>query len=380
MDDAVVIGGGPAGLAAAAMLLAKGLRVRVIERAAAIGERWRGHYDRLHLHTTRRLSALPGLAIPRACGRWVSRDDFARYQEDYAAHHAIAVELGTTVERVERAGDAWRVITSGGAIEARFAIVATGFNNQPRVPEWPGAFAGELVHSQRYRNGAAYRGKRVLVVGTGNSGAEIAADLAEHGAEVVWSVRTPPTILPRSVLGIATQALGVMLRPLPPAIVDQIGAAVARLTFGSLTAYGLPRAPRGLYTALLETDAIPILDVGLVDALRRGAVRPVAGVVRLDDRDVVLSDDTRVAPDAVIACTGFRTALEPIVGHLGVLDAHGVPLVDGPRGLADAPGLFFIGYTNVISGNLREIGTHARRLAGVLTAGAIRRRSRDGCP
>src|SRR6185503_11072885 len=118
--------------------------------------------------------------------------------------------------------------------------------------------------------------------------------------------------------------LGVMLRPLPPAIVDQIGAAVARLTFGSLAAYGLPRAPRGLYTALLETDAIPILDVGLVDALRRGAVRPVAGVVRLDDRDVVLSDDTRVAPDAVIACTGFRTALEPIVGHLGVLDAHGV--------------------------------------------------------
>ena len=366
MDDAIVIGAGPAGLAAAAMLLAKGLRVRVIERAATVGERWRGHYDRLHLHTTRRLSGLPGLAIPRACGRWVSRDDYARYQEQYAAHHAIAVELGTAVERVERAGNAWRAITSAGAIEARCAIVATGFNNAPVVPTWPGAFAGELVHSKRYRNGGPYRGKRVLVVGTGNSGAEIAADLAEHGAEVVWSVRTPPTILPRSVLGIATQVLGVVLRPLPPSIVDRIGAAVARLAIGNLAAYGLPRAPRGLYSAMLEDDAIPILDVGLVDALRRGAVRPVAAVAELEGSDVVLADGSRVTPDAVIACTGFRTALEPIVGHLGVLDARGTPLVDGPRDHASAPNLFFVGYTNVISGNLREIGVHARGLARVI--------------
>src|SRR5262249_53300727 len=147
---------------------------------------------------------------------------------------------------------------------------------------------------------------------------------------------------------------------------DPIGRAVSRMTIGSLAAHGLPRASRGVYTALLRDHVLPILDVGLADALRRGAVHPVAGVAALDGKDVVLADDARVTPDAVIACTGFRTALEPLVGHLGVLDEHGIPLVHGPREHADAPGMFFLGYTNAISGNLREIAAHARALARVL--------------
>lgn len=369
-DVVAIIGGGPAGLAAAATLKPLGLRVRVLEQADTIGARWRGHYDRLHLHTTRGMSALPGLAIPKAYGRWVSRDDFVRYQESYARHHEIEVELGTAVERVDRLGDGWRAATSKGPIDARYVIVSAGYNNVAHVPPWPGRdrFTTELVHSQYYKNGARYHGKQVLVVGTGNTGAEIATDLVEHGAEVLWSFRTPPTILPRAIAGIATQAFGIMLRPLSPKIVDPIISGVGRVTIGNLAKYGLPRPTRGAYTAVLRDHVLPILDVGLVKAIKRGAVRPVPTIASFDGTAVVLGDGQRVTPAAVIACTGFRPALEPIVGHLGVLDADGAPLVHGPAEHAGAPGMYFVGYTNAISGNLREIASHARQLAGLIAA------------
>jgi len=363
-----VIGGGPAGLAAAAMLKPRGLRVRVLEKADSIGARWRGHYDRLHLHTTRSLSALPGLSIPPEYGTWVARDDFVQYQERYAAHHGLEVELGTAVERVDREGHGWRLHTSKGDVAATYVVVGTGYNNAAFLPPWPGRerFSRELIHSHRYRNAEPYRGKRVLVVGTGNSGAEIATDLAEHGAEVWWSFRTPPNILPRAAFGVATQRLGILLRPLSPAVVDSIAAGYGWVTIGSLAKFGLPRAPRGLYTAVLRDHVLPILDVGLASAIRAGRVRPVPAVESFDESSVALADGQRIVPDAVVACTGYRPALEPMVGHLGMLDRDGVPTVHGPSEHPEAPGMFFLGYNNPISGNLREIAKHAPAVAALI--------------
>jgi putative flavoprotein involved in K+ transport len=368
-DVVVVIGGGPAGLAAAAMLKPLGLSVRVLEKASAVGERWRNHYERLHLHTTRRMSGLPGLDIPAEYGRWVGRDDFVKYQEQYAKHHGIESELGTTVERVDRFGDGWRVKTSKGDIDAKYVVVATGYNNIPFMPEWPGraTFTPELVHSRDYRSGAAYKAKKVLVVGTGNTGAEIATDLVEQGAaEVWWSYRTPPVILPRALVGIATQTFGIMLRPLSPKIVDPIMAGVGKLWIGNLNKYGLPKATRGGYTAVLEDHVLPILDVGLVGAIKAGKVKPVPTIASLAGKVVTFSDGQTVEPDAVIACTGYRTALDTILGHLGVLDKDGIPTVSGTKQHANAPGMFFLGYTNALSGNLREIAAHARQLGDVI--------------
>lgn len=370
MSDVVaIIGGGPAGLAAAATLKPLGLTVRVLEQAEGVGARWRNHYDRLHLHTTRTGSALPGMAMPSTYGRWVKRDDFVTYQEQYAKHHGIELETGTTVERVERNGQGWRLTTSKGTIDATYVIVATGYNNIPYTPEWPGreTFTGTLVHAREYRSGAAYKGKKVMVVGTGNTGAEIATDLVEQGAaEVWWSFRTPPVILPRALVGIATQAFGIMLRPLSPKIVDPIMAGVGRLWIGNLKKYGLPRPTRGGYTGVLEDHVLPILDVGLVRAIKRGQVKPVATIGRFDGNSVVLSDGQRLEPDVVIACTGYRTALDGIVGHLGVLDKEGIPTVSGTTQHEGAPNMYFLGYTNALSGNLREIAAHARRVADVI--------------
>jgi putative flavoprotein involved in K+ transport len=214
-------------------------------------------------------------------------------------------------------------------------------------------------------------------VGTGNSGAEIAADLVEGGAGSVWlAVRTPPNILRRDVGGLPTQAIGVLMRPLPVALVDRATAIVQRLTVGDLSRHGLARPPRGAFRRVIEDDIIPILDVGLIPALKNDQIRVVGAVQGFDGADVVLADGQRIRPDAVIAATGFRRGLEPLVGALDVLRADGRPLVHGPRTHPNAPGLYFIGYSNPISGNLRELGIDAKRIAREVA----RKRSRYGTP
>jgi putative flavoprotein involved in K+ transport len=377
-SDAIVIGAGPAGLAAAAMLQREGIPTLVLERAELVAVSWRRHYDRLRLHTVRWLSDLPGLPLPRSEGRWVSRDGVIRYLDRYAAQQRLRVQLRTEVQRVERAHDGegagWLLRTSDGALTARSVVVATGFNHHPVLPDWPGRddFPGGLLHSSVYRNPRPYTGRDVLVVGAGNSGAEIATDLAEGGAaRVRLSVRTPPNILPRALLGIPTQVLGIAMRPLPPPVVDRLSTLTRRLVLGDLSRYGTPPPPRGMYTRAIEEERVPILDVGLVPALKSGRVQVVAAVERFDGPQVVLADGGRLRPDVVIAATGFRHGLEPLVGHLGVLGPHGLPVVHGPVTAAQAPGLYFIGFTNPISGILREIGRDARRIARV----AARRRT-----
>lgn len=372
-----VIGGGPGGLAAAAALRARGVRAVVLEKSGSVGSSWRGHYDRLHLHTTRRWSALPGLPMPRKFGRWVARDNVVRYLEKYAEHHELEVITGVEVTRVDRAADGtgWRLGASGGReLTGRAVVVATGFNHTPRLPDWPGreTFAGELLHASDYRSPAPYAGKDVLVVGVGNTGAEIAVDLVEGGAaRVRLAVRTVPHIVRRSTAGWPAQATGILVRRLPVALVDRAGRLMARAAVPDLSEHGLPRPDTGLYSRVKE-GAIPVQDVGLIDAVKRGRVEPVAAVESFDQDAVVLADGTRVTPEAVIAATGYHRALEPLIGHLGVLDARGRPVVHGPRSPKQAPGLYFTGFTNPISGMLRELARDAERIAKRMARGARR--------
>ena len=363
-----VVGGGPAGLATAAALGAYGVRAVVLERAPHVGASWRRHYDRLHLHTTRRWSSLPGLPLPRSYGRWVARDDLVRYLEDYVRHHDLEVATGVEVSRVERApeGDGWLLRANGGReLRSHTVVIATGYNHTPRMPDWPGrdTYTGTLLHAAEYREPSPYAGRDVLVVGVGNTGAEIAVDLAEGGAaRVRLAVRTPPHIVRRSTLGWPAQASGILTRRLPRWLVDPLARQVTRLSVPDLTPYGLPRPKAGLATRARQ-GAIPVQDVGLIDAVRRGAVQPVPTVASFDGDAVTLVDGTRITPDVVIAATGYERGLEGLVGHLSVLDERGRPRVHGPRSLPEAPGLHFTGYTNPISGMLREISRDAVRIA-----------------
>ncbi|WP_420034950.1 flavin-containing monooxygenase [Streptomyces sp. cg28] len=359
-----VIGGGPGGLAAAASLKAHGVRAVVLEKSDRVGASWRAHYDRLHLHTTRRLSALPGLPIPRRFGRWVSRDNVVRYLEKYAEFHDLEVVTGVEVTRVERSADGtgWHLRATGGReLTSNAVVVATGYNHTPRLPDWPGRaeFTGRLLHASEYRNPAPYAGQDVLVVGVGNTGAEIAVDLTEGGAaRVRLAVRTAPHIVRRSTLGWPAQLTGILCRRLPVSLVDRLAEPLGKLSVPDLSAHGLPRPDTGLYSRVRD-GSIPVQDVGLIDAVQRGKVEPVGAVASFDGDTVVLADGTRLAPDTVIAATGYRQGLENLVGHLdGALD----PATGRPRTPHPLPGLYFQGYTNPISGMFREMARDADRI------------------
>jgi putative flavoprotein involved in K+ transport len=357
-----VIGAGPAGLAAAAMLQRAGERVVVLERGE-VGAAWTTRYDRLHLHTVRWLSCLPGYRMPRSLGKWPSREGVVEYLREYAQRHGLEVRSGVEVEAVERSDGGWTLRTTAGAVGAERVVVATGYSNVPFMPDWPGTFSGEIVHSADYRNPEPYRGRRVLVVGAGNSGAEIAVDIADGGAaEVLLAVRTPPSIVRRDTFGLPSQVLGIATARLPTAVVDRIGAALRRVSIPDLRPFGL-EPPARPYTDFLRRRVIPILDVGLVDAVRTGRVRVVPALERFEDGAAVLANGARVEVDAVIAATGFATGLEPLVGHLGVLDERGRPRVHADQEHPSAPGLHFVGYQVTLGGTFRLVGIEARRLA-----------------
>ena len=363
--DAVVIGAGPAGLAAAAELQKVGYSVVVIDAADGVGSSWSKHYDRLHLHTSRTMSSLPGRPMPRRYGRWVARDDFRAYLADYAKAEKLDVRLGVTAGSVSKTDDRWTVDTSIGALAADVVVVATGYNHTAKIPDWPGLsdYTGRVIHSSEYRNPAALNARDVLVVGPGNSGAEIAADLAGAGVGVRLAVRTPPNIVRRQVLGIPTQSLTLSTYPLPTKVADRVARGMQILTVGDLSKYGLSKPPRGMFSQQAEDDVTPTIDVGLIDALRAGSITVVGAVESFTADSVRLADGTSVSPELVLVATGFQRGLEPLVGDLGVIAPGGRPLINADEQLPGLEGLFFLGYSNPITGNIRQVAIDARKIA-----------------
>jgi cation diffusion facilitator CzcD-associated flavoprotein CzcO len=365
MNDVLIIGAGPAGLGTAAELRRRGIEPVLLDRAR-LGQTWRDAYDRVHLNTVRWLSHLPGRRIPRHAGRWPSRDDYLAYLEAYASEHELQIREGVDALRIDREDDAWTVATSAGELRARQVVVATGYSAEPWVPDWPGrgGFGGMLLHSGEYRSGAPFAGRHVLVAGAGNSGAEIAVDLAEAGAaSVSIAIRTPPHVVVRQVRGVPNQVAALLVRRLPAPLGDAVVAAAARSALGDLARVGLPHPEEGALTRVRRDGAIPIVDSGFVAALERGDVRVVPSVAALTRDGARLEDGSLVRADAIVAATGYRTGLERIAGHLGVVDERGLPIVHGAGTAPSAPGLRFLGFTNPISGNLRELRLDARQVA-----------------
>lgn len=361
--DIVVVGAGASGLSAAGALKRRGFEPVALEQDERIGGTWARRYERLHLHTIRHFSGLAHFDIPRDYPRYVPKDLYARYLERYAETLGLDVRLGERAHRVARENGGWRVETVRCAWTARAVVLATGRYRLPATPGWPGrdAFRGRLLHSSEYGSGRDFAGARVLVVGIGNSGAEIAADLAEQGAaRVAIAVRTAPPIMPRDLFGfVPAQLLGLVFTPVPARrLLDRAGAVVRRLGTGDLGRYGLAGEAWGPFTARRPA----VIDVGFLRQLKAGHILVRPAVERLTASGVVFAGGQEQEFDAIVAATGFTTGLGEVLELPEAIAADGRPRFRSGR-TTPYPGLYFIGYDETTRGVLYESNRDSRRLA-----------------
>jgi cation diffusion facilitator CzcD-associated flavoprotein CzcO len=349
----------------------------ILEQAEDVGSSWRGHYDRLHLHTSKGFSGLPFLPFPRRAPRYPSRLQVVEYLESYCREHELSIEFGRRIEAARRVDGRWEVRAADVTYSAKALVVATGLSREPHVPEWPGrgSFAGEILHSSQYRNGEPYSGRDVLVVGFGNSGGEIALDLFEHGSRPSLSVRGPVNVIPRELLGIPVLALGIAQSKLPARFADAINAPIMRLAMGDLTQHGLPKLEHGPIRQIEKDARIPLIDVGTIGLIKEGKITVFPGIRTFTTDGVVFTDGRQASYDAVILATGYRARVDAFLEEASaVCDPEGTPEVSG--GESSLPGLYFCGFRTPATGLLREVGIEARRIAEEIRRSAPNRAER----
>ncbi len=363
-EDILIIGGGPAGLSTAGALRKAGLSSLIIDKGE-VGESWTNRYERLHLHTVRAFSGLAHLRIPLSYPRYIPKDRYADYLRDYAKHFDLQFRANSCVTSIQvdrdRSEDRIIVSTESDTWKCRVVIIAAGQFGSPIIPEWQGRseYSGRLMHSADYESGKVFAGKRVLVIGCGNSGAEIAADLAENAAhDVTLSIRSNPAIVPREFLGTPTQIFGIAMSRLPPRIADRIGSGLARLALGDLTKIGFGPPAWQPFTS----RRTPIIDVGLIKNVRDRRVKIRSGVLRLTPTGAVFTNGEDIPFDCIIASTGYSTGLENIITDPSLIDDKGFPLFASGEPTSQ-PGLFFMGYIETHRGHLYEANIASRKLA-----------------
>ena len=351
---ALVVGGGPAGLATSHALQRRGISHRVLERGEGPGWVWANLYDSLTLHTGRHMSHLPGKGFDAGTPLFVPRADFVRYLDDYTRQFQLPLDAGVDVTNLARHDGTWVAETSRGLLSARCVVLATGIVSNPRIPDLPGrdSFVGTVLHSSEYRRPAPFVGKRVLVVGVGNSGGEIGSELARAGAHVTVAVRSGANVIPRDLGGVPIQYFAYVLRKFPTGVQAAVADVIRRMGEAKR---GPPVLPRPAHSAL---EAIPLIGFNLVDEIRAGhiAVRP--GLAAFTATGARFTDGGEEPFDVVLLATGFRAAVQPL-GDQVRLDARGFGERRDRVVSLDQPGLFFVGHNYDSSGGLMNIRTDA---------------------
>lgn len=367
----LVVGAGPAGLATAYELSRRGIAYRLFERGPSVGTSWRNAYDSLRLHTGRHMSTLPGFSYRSGTPLFPTRDEFVAYLHDYVDHAGLRVETGSEVTALWREGDAWIARANFAEVLGSAVVMSTGIMSNPVMPEIRGRenFGGKIIHSVVYRRPDEYRGSRVLVVGVGNSGGEIASELGAAGADVTILVRRGANVVPKTIAGIPMQYLAAGLRRLPRNARLQIASVVQRV---SELRHGPAVLPRPPWSPL---DAVPIIGFHLIEAIRAGKVSLQLGTIeRLDRTGAVFSDGTRREFDHIIMATGFAPALGPL-GSLVRRDERGFALRTDNVTSADHPNLFFVGMRYDTTGAINNIKVDSKEVGRRLAHWTVQQRA-----
>ncbi|XP_073129462.1 indole-3-pyruvate monooxygenase YUCCA6-like [Henckelia pumila] len=354
----VIVGAGPSGLAAAACLKEKGVPCLVLERSKCIASLWQlKTYDRLKLHLPKQFCELPLMSFPEDYPTYPTKQQFIEYLESYAKRFEIRPVFNQKVVSAELDGHFWRVKTAtseGGVVEyseymCRWLIVATGENAEAVVPPVQGLaeFGGVVVHTSGYKNGGVYRGKKVLVVGCGNSGMEVCLDLCNHGATPSLVVRDKVHILPQEMLGRSTFGLSMwLLKWFPLNLVDRFLLIVSWLLLGDTSRLGLDRPRLGPLELKNLSGKTPVLDVGTLDKIKSGDIKVCPGVRRLSQKSVEFVDGRIQNFDAIILATGYKSNVPFwLKGSEMFSNKDGLPKRPFPNGWKGEHGLYSVGFT-----------------------------------
>lgn len=373
-----VIGAGAGGLSAARHLREDGHEVVIFEKGSYVGGLWVYEndnglsvaYESLHINSEPKLTAYRGYPFPPGTPVFPNHRTVASYLNAFADDFGLRplIRFNTTVTAVVPQGSGWTVRTADGASEDfDDVVVAPGHQGVPAHPEWAESFEGEYLHSHAYRRPHDFEGKRVLVVGVGNSGLDIAADLAPFAASTTSAARSPVLIMPRMILGVpsARVLLKVQKPWMPWPVQRQIMRAISRVYHGRMEQWGFRTPKTRTHPASNATFMAHV-------AYNRIGVKP--GVQSVHGKTVRFVDGTELEVDTIIAATGYHI-------DLPFLDASIAPVRE--RRLEawkrvvhpDRPGLYFIGFFNVSGGaNISMMDTQSE-LMTALISGRISRPS-----
>ncbi|KAI4376619.1 hypothetical protein MLD38_014360 [Melastoma candidum] len=363
----IIIGAGPSGLAVAACLKQRGVPSLVLERADCIASLWKHRtYDRLRLHLPKQFCELPSFQFPKSFPTYPTKQQFVSYLDAYVEHFDIRPAFNRTVigAELDRNFRLWRVKTIGVKHEeveyaSRWVIVATGENAEDHFPCLEGIenFRGTIIHTSSYRSGELFDGKRVLVVGCGNSGMEVSLDLCNHNALPSLAVRDSVHVLPQEMLGVSTFGLSMsLLKWFPTCLVDRFLLLMSYLMLGNTGKYGLSRPKLGPLQLKNMTGKTPVLDVGTLSKIKSGHIKVFRGIKRIKGQTVEFVDGKAACFDAIILATGYKSNVPSWLKETGMFRKE-----DGfPNGWKGEHGLYAVGFTKR---GLLGASIDARRIA-----------------
>ncbi|KAK4482217.1 hypothetical protein RD792_009359 [Penstemon davidsonii] len=350
---AIIVGAGPSGLATAAYFEHLKIPYTLLEREDCFASIWKKYsYDRVHLHLPKQFCELPLMPIPSSFPTYLSRKEFIHYLNDYVSHFEIKPIYGRLVETAsyDEALGKWKVKARDDHDQvvqeywARFLVVATGETCDATIPKIEGldSFTGKVLHSTKYKNGEEFKDKNVLVVGSGNSGMEIALDLANYGANASILVRSPIHILSRTMTYMAL----VLLKYLAVNWVDSMVTIMSKVVFGDLTKYGIQRPKEeGPFTMKIKYGKYPVIDVGTLHKIKSGEIQVLpAGIKSIRGGSVAFEDGKEYSFDAIVFATGFkRSTKEWLKGDDYLLNDDGLPKPSFPNHWKGQNGLYCAG-------------------------------------